>query len=80
MRRENKIFVYGTDVPEPVQTFQDLQSWYGFHPQIVENIKASGYSVPTAVQKQAIPAMCEVRARHLVLLITLSIRTHVCDL
>lgn len=60
IRNQHKIHVYGTDVPEPVCTFEDLEARFGINPQVIKNIQAVGYQTPTPIQIQAIPAMCEV--------------------
>lgn len=47
-------------MPPPIQTFEELTSLYGVSPKIVENIKNCGYSTPTPIQMQAVPAMLKV--------------------
>ncbi|XP_065333279.1 probable ATP-dependent RNA helicase DDX52 [Cloeon dipterum] len=48
-------------VPEPVETFNQLSERYGLTEDLQNNILKAGYSVPTPVQMQAIPAMMENR-------------------
>ncbi|XP_073680378.1 probable ATP-dependent RNA helicase DDX52 [Garra rufa] len=61
IRRQNRIYVYGTDVPDPVSTFEELQKEYDLDPRIIENIKAAGFLTPTPIQMQAIPLMMHKR-------------------
>ncbi|XP_076334890.1 DExD-box helicase 52 isoform X1 [Tachypleus tridentatus] len=58
-RKQNKIFVWGADVPDPVASFDQLHSKYGVHQDILQNIQFLGYSTPTPIQMQAIPLMIE---------------------
>lgn len=59
-RRKNKIFVLGSDVPEPIEKFEDLVSNYDCSQTLVDNISKLGYSAPTPIQMQAIPLMLYV--------------------
>ncbi|EFO23907.1 ATP-dependent RNA helicase An3 [Loa loa] len=47
----------GSDVPRPCTVFDELQ----LHPLIQENIKKSGYTKPTPVQKYSIPSLLSCR-------------------
>ncbi|XP_071789944.1 probable ATP-dependent RNA helicase DDX52 [Asterias amurensis] len=60
-RRTQKIHVRGTDIPDPVGTFSQLQSEYNLHSDIIENIHRAGFVVPTQIQMQAIPVMLHRR-------------------
>ncbi|XP_005233748.1 probable ATP-dependent RNA helicase DDX52 [Falco peregrinus] len=60
-RNQHKINVQGTDLPDPIATFDQLQKEYKVHPKIMENIQAAGYRVPTPIQMQAIPVMLHGR-------------------
>ncbi|KAM6049169.1 putative ATP-dependent RNA helicase DDX52 [Chlamydotis macqueenii] len=60
-RNHHKISVQGTDLPDPVATFDQLQKEYKIHPKIMENIQAAGFQVPTPIQMQAIPVMLHGR-------------------
>ncbi|XP_068766163.1 probable ATP-dependent RNA helicase DDX52 [Struthio camelus] len=60
-RNQHKINVQGTDLPDPIATFEQLQREYKIHPKIMENIKAAGFQVPTPIQMQAIPVMLHGR-------------------
>ena len=61
IRNINRVHVYGTDIPPPVLSFEQLAEEYNLHKQIVKNIASMGYSTPTPIQMQAIPAMLQVR-------------------
>lgn len=60
-RRQHRIHVHGSDVPDPVETFQQLEDEYKMHHQISENLKAVGFSAPTPIQMQAVPVMMQRR-------------------
>ncbi|XP_062448386.1 probable ATP-dependent RNA helicase DDX52 [Rhea pennata] len=60
-RNQHKINIQGTDLPDPIATFEQLQREYKIHPKIMENIQASGFQVPTPIQMQAIPVMLHGR-------------------
>uniref|UniRef100_A0A8C6IZ88 Probable ATP-dependent RNA helicase DDX52 n=1 Tax=Melopsittacus undulatus TaxID=13146 RepID=A0A8C6IZ88_MELUD len=60
-RNQHKISVQGTDLPDPIATFDQLQKEYKIHPKIMENIQAAGFQVPTPIQMQAIPVMLHGR-------------------
>ncbi|XP_077983272.1 putative ATP-dependent RNA helicase DDX52 [Glandiceps talaboti] len=61
IRRKQKIHVIGTDIPEPVTSFEQLQEKYKLHPVIMKNIHSVGYYSPTAVQMQAVPLLLNKR-------------------
>lgn len=57
-RKQNKIKVYGTDVPNPFRTFEDLASpAYNLSPVLYNNLMTVKYKTPTPVQMQSIPIM-----------------------
>uniref|UniRef100_A0A8B9TEZ1 Probable ATP-dependent RNA helicase DDX52 n=1 Tax=Anas platyrhynchos TaxID=8839 RepID=A0A8B9TEZ1_ANAPL len=60
-RNQHKINVQGTDLPDPIATFEQLQKEYKIHPKIMENVRAAGFQVPTPIQMQAIPVMLHGR-------------------
>ncbi|XP_065503173.1 probable ATP-dependent RNA helicase DDX52 [Caloenas nicobarica] len=60
-RNKHRINVQGTDLPDPIATFDQLQKEYKIHPKIIENIQAAGFQVPTPIQMQAIPVMLHGR-------------------
>ncbi|XP_060703871.1 probable ATP-dependent RNA helicase DDX52 [Hemiscyllium ocellatum] len=61
LRRKHRIHVDGTDVPEPVATFEQLLQEYNVHPKIIQNIQKAGFQSPTPIQMQAIPVMLHNR-------------------
>ncbi|KAI2651066.1 putative ATP-dependent RNA helicase DDX52 [Labeo rohita] len=61
IRHQNRINVHGTDIPDPVSTFEELQKEYDLDPRIIQNIKAAGFKTPTPIQMQAIPLMMHKR-------------------
>ncbi|XP_048338228.1 probable ATP-dependent RNA helicase DDX52, partial [Sphaerodactylus townsendi] len=60
-RNKHKIYVQGTDLPEPIATFEQLREGYRIHPKIMQNIEAAGFQSPTPIQMQAIPVMLHGR-------------------
>lgn len=60
LRNQHKINVYGTDLPEPLKYFDELTTNYKLESVILENITDIGYTEPTPIQRQAIPAMLHV--------------------
>lgn len=60
IRSQNRINVHGCDVPDPVCTFEELQSEYRLNPRVLQNLKDAGLSSPTPIQMQAIPLMMHV--------------------
>ena len=59
-RRKHKIHVWGTDIPDPVGTFSQLQTQYNLQADIIENIHRAGFVEPTQIQMQAVPVMLHV--------------------
>ncbi|XP_067279402.1 probable ATP-dependent RNA helicase DDX52 isoform X1 [Pseudorasbora parva] len=61
IRHQNRINVHGTDIPDPVSTFEELQKEYDLDPRVIQNIKTAGFETPTPIQMQAIPLMMHKR-------------------
>ncbi|XP_043574843.1 probable ATP-dependent RNA helicase DDX52 [Chiloscyllium plagiosum] len=61
LRRKHRIHVDGTDIPEPVATFEQLLQEYNVHTKIIQNIQEAGFQSPTPIQMQAIPVMLHNR-------------------
>uniref|UniRef100_A0A671P7X1 Probable ATP-dependent RNA helicase DDX52 n=1 Tax=Sinocyclocheilus anshuiensis TaxID=1608454 RepID=A0A671P7X1_9TELE len=61
IRHQNRINVHGTDIPDPVSTFEELQQEYDLDPRIIQSIKAAGFQTPTPIQMQAVPLMMHKR-------------------
>lgn len=60
IRSQNRINVHGSDIPDPVYTFEELQSEYHLNTRILQNLREAGLSSPTPIQMQAIPVMMHV--------------------
>lgn len=60
IRNKNRIHCFGQDPPNPCTSFEQLAATYGLNPQIIKNIASIGYTQPTPIQIQAIPAMMDV--------------------
>jgi len=59
-RKRNRIFVYGADIPDPIDTFADLER-LKFSQCLLTNLKENSYDQPTPIQMQAIPIMLQNR-------------------
>lgn len=59
-RNKHKIYIQGTDLPEPIATFDQLREEYKIQSKIMQNIEAFGFQAPTPIQMQAIPVMLHV--------------------
>ena len=57
LRNLNRITVHGSDINEPIVSFEDMD----VDPIIKENIGKSGFERPTPIQMQAIPLMLAKR-------------------
>ncbi|KAL1240003.1 putative ATP-dependent RNA helicase [Trichinella pseudospiralis] len=55
LRRKNRIFVFGDDIPPPCCSFEELYAL--LIPKLVPNVKALNFCAPTAIQMQAIPVL-----------------------
>ncbi|XP_042298292.1 probable ATP-dependent RNA helicase DDX52 [Sceloporus undulatus] len=60
-RNKHKIYIQGTDLPDPIATFEQLGEEYEIHPKVMRNIEAAGFQTPTPIQMQAIPVMLHGR-------------------
>ena len=63
-RNEHHIHVYGTDVPEPVATFEQLHAEYSVDTRIMSNLQSMGFHTPTVIEMQAIPVMLHVGSHY----------------
>ncbi|KAH3672895.1 hypothetical protein WICMUC_003982 [Wickerhamomyces mucosus] len=50
-RNKHEMSVYGTDIPKPIETFDEA----GFPPYVLDQIKSQGFPTPTAIQCQGWP-------------------------
>ncbi|XP_007517019.1 probable ATP-dependent RNA helicase DDX52 isoform X1 [Erinaceus europaeus] len=61
LRNKHKIHIQGTDLPDPVTTFQQLDQEYKINSRLLQNILDAGFQIPTPIQMQAIPVMLHGR-------------------
>ncbi|XP_046876807.1 probable ATP-dependent RNA helicase DDX52 [Hypomesus transpacificus] len=61
LRAQHRINVHGSDVPDPLCTFAELQSEYRLSPRVLQNLREAGLTSPTPIQMQAIPLMMHGR-------------------
>ncbi|EJD04257.1 P-loop containing nucleoside triphosphate hydrolase protein [Fomitiporia mediterranea MF3/22] len=57
----HRVTVKGTNVSDPVHTFEALQEKFDVSPRIIQNLKEYGYSSPTDIQSYATPIMLQGR-------------------
>ena len=62
-RNKHKIHVQGTDLPDPIATFQQLDQEYKINSRLLQNILDAGFQIPTPIQMQAIPVMLHVSVK-----------------
>jgi len=60
-RNAMQIKVSGSDIPNPITTFDDMQIDTNVKSVVLRNIEESAWKEPTAIQMQAIPAMLSGR-------------------
>ncbi|XP_054430804.1 probable ATP-dependent RNA helicase DDX52 isoform X1 [Pteronotus mesoamericanus] len=61
LRNKHKIHIQGTDLPDPIATFQQLEQEYKISSRLLQNILDAGFQTPTPIQMQAIPVMLHGR-------------------
>lgn len=61
IRAQHRINVHGCDVPDPVCTFEELQTEYRLSSRVLQNLRDAGLTSPTPIQMQAIPLMMHSR-------------------
>lgn len=57
----HKIKVYGSDIPDVFETFDQLSSLYHFKNYLAKNLQEQKYPQPTPIQMQVIPIMLKER-------------------
>jgi ATP-dependent RNA helicase DDX52/ROK1 len=60
-RKQNHIKVYGSDVPHPFKTFEELANRYSLKSYLRKNVTALGFDTPSPIQMQSIPIMLHGR-------------------
>ena len=58
LRKAHRIRTAG-DAPPPLRSFAELQTRYGAPPRLLVRLAAEGWTEPTPIQRQAVPAMVE---------------------
>ena len=61
LKNKHHIHAHGTDIPDPLRSFEELLTHYEVQPELLRNIESQGYKEPTGIQRQAIPIMMNVR-------------------
>lgn len=60
-RKQHRIFVSGADIPDPCSSFAEMQKRYKIPERLMQNLQASRYEIPTAIQMQSVPLLLEVK-------------------
>ncbi|KAJ7976999.1 DEAD-box ATP-dependent RNA helicase [Quillaja saponaria] len=60
-RKKHNIHVSGSNVPTPLQDFDELSSRYGCESYLIRNLEELGFREPTPIQRQAIPVLLHGR-------------------
>ncbi|BFZ07090.1 hypothetical protein BsWGS_10129 [Bradybaena similaris] len=61
LKNKYHIHANGTDVPDPLRSFEELNTQYSVADVILHNIHSQGYKEPTGIQRQAIPVLLQGR-------------------
>ena len=56
-----RVTAKGNNVPQPVETFEELSTRSNLQPQLLSKLADSGYHHPTGIQAHGIPILLEVR-------------------
>lgn len=61
LRRQNQIKTKGDDLPLPIGSFEDLVSRFDLDRKLLDNLVLNGFTEPTPIQMEAIPAILNNR-------------------
>jgi ATP-dependent RNA helicase DDX52/ROK1 len=59
--QRHKVTSKGSNVPEPMQSFEELRDRYQLQSYLISNLTKNGFSYPTGIQSHGIPILLEVR-------------------
>lgn len=59
-RNSHRIYVSGPDIPDAVESFEQLFSSYTLPSYVARNVTSVGYLEPTPIQMQALPLLLQV--------------------
>lgn len=59
-KTRHRVTAKGKDVPDPIESFEELSSRYNVSSRISHNLADSGFVTPTAIQAHAVPIILEV--------------------
>ncbi|KAL7645053.1 UNVERIFIED_CONTAM: hypothetical protein RMT77_003423 [Armadillidium vulgare] len=60
-RNKNHIYVYGSDIPAPVECFEQLRTDFEVNDKVIKNLYSEKYLKPTPIQMQAWPLLLKRR-------------------
>lgn len=58
---KQRVTTKGNNVPERIDTFEELRDRYRIHSQLMDNLGRDGYKHPTGIQSAGCPILLEVR-------------------
>ena len=61
LKCKDKIHVIGEDIPDPIDSFEQMKELYDLDDVFMENLEKAHFKKPTPVQMQAIPLMMDRR-------------------
>lgn len=56
-RKQHRIYTKGSDIPDPLKCFDQMQTRFHMASTLVRNLKEAGLTEPTPIQMQAVPIM-----------------------
>lgn len=59
--QKHRVTAKGSDVPEPIVSFEDLRERYQVSPRLLSNLSENSYKHPTGIQAHGIPILLEHR-------------------
>ncbi|KIY45218.1 P-loop containing nucleoside triphosphate hydrolase protein [Fistulina hepatica ATCC 64428] len=60
-QQKHRVTAKGFDIPQPIETFEQLTTRYHLSPRISANLSENGFLHPTGIQSHAIPILLESR-------------------
>ena len=60
-----RVTAKGNNVPEAMESFDELRERYSIPSRLLQNLEASGYKQPTGIQAHGVPILLEVSSRRL---------------
>lgn len=62
-KTKHRVTAKGANVPDPVDSFEELESRYDLSSRLLQNLAENGFTTPTGIQAHGIPILLEVCTR-----------------